>query len=86
LGGAPQDVTYKNEPTRLEVGDRNHIREYVTITRGTVKGGGITRVGSDTLIMAYAHIGHDCVIGDHAMLVREFSGQQRRLRGAGHSR
>ncbi|MFZ0704368.1 MAG: acyl-ACP--UDP-N-acetylglucosamine O-acyltransferase [Candidatus Korobacteraceae bacterium] len=69
LGGEPQDITYKNEPTRLEVGDRNQIREYVTITRGTVKGGGITRVGSDTLIMAYAHIGHDCVIGDHVMLV-----------------
>jgi UDP-N-acetylglucosamine acyltransferase len=69
LGGDPQDVTYKNEPVRLEVGDRNQIREYVTITRGTVKGGGVTRVGSDTLIMAYAHIGHDCSIGDHAMLV-----------------
>ena len=59
----------QNEPTRLEVGDRNQIREYVTITRGTVKGGGVTRVGSDTLIMAYTHIGHDCVIGDHVMLV-----------------
>ncbi len=69
LGGEPQDITYKNEPTRLEVGDRNQIREYVTITRGTKKGGGVTRVGSDTLIMAYAHIGHDCTIGDHAMLV-----------------
>ena len=69
LGGEPQDITYKNEPTRLEVGDRNQIREYVTITRGTVKGGGVTRVGSDTLIMAYAHIGHDCVIGDRVMLV-----------------
>jgi len=69
VGGDPQDVTYNNEPTRLEVGDRNLIREYVTITRGTVKGGGTTRVGSDTLIMAYTHIGHDCVIGDHAMLV-----------------
>jgi UDP-N-acetylglucosamine acyltransferase len=69
LGGEPQDLTYKGEPTRLEVGDRNQIREYVTITRGTTKGGGLTRVGSDVLIMAYAHIGHDCVIGDHAMLV-----------------
>ncbi len=69
IGGDPQDITYKNEPTRLEVGDRNQIREYVTITRGTTKGGGVTRIGSDTLIMAYTHIGHDCVIGDHAMLV-----------------
>ncbi len=58
-----------SEPTRLEVGDHNVIREYVTITRGTTKGGGITRVGSHTLIMAYTHIGHDCSIGDHAMLV-----------------
>jgi UDP-N-acetylglucosamine acyltransferase len=69
IGGAPQDITYRGEPTRLEIGDRNVIREYVTITRGTAKGTGVTRVGSDILIMAYAHIGHDCVIGDHAMLV-----------------
>ena len=69
IGGPPQDVTYRGEPTRLEIGDRNVIREYVTITRGTVKGGGTTRVGSDTLIMAYTHIGHDSVIGDHAMLI-----------------
>jgi len=69
IGMAPQDVTYKGEPTRLEIGDHNEIRECVTITRGTVKGGGLTRVGSHTLIMAYAHIGHDSVIGDHCMLV-----------------
>jgi UDP-N-acetylglucosamine acyltransferase len=69
VGGDPQDVTYNNELTRLEVGDRNQIREYVTITRGTMKGGGVTRVGNDTFIMAYTHIGHDCVIGDHVMLV-----------------
>jgi UDP-N-acetylglucosamine acyltransferase len=69
IGGDPQDTTYKGEPTQLEVGDRNQIREYVTITRGTVKGGGVTRIGNDVLIMAYTHIGHDCVIGDHAMLV-----------------
>ena len=66
---APQDITYKGEPTRLEIGDHNEIRECVTISRGTVKGGGVTRVGSHTLIMAYAHIGHDSVIGDHCMLV-----------------
>src|ERR1700678_1214183 len=69
IGMAPQDTTYQGEPTRLEIGDHNEIRECVTISRGTVKGGGLTRVGSHTLIMAYAHIGHDSVIGDHCMLV-----------------
>ena len=69
IGMAPQDITYKGEATRLEIGDHNEIRECVTISRGTVKGGGVTRVGSHTLIMAYAHIGHDSVIGDHCMLV-----------------
>ena len=52
IGLAPQDLTYAGEPTRLEIGDHNTIREYVTINRGTVKGGGLTRVGSHTLIMA----------------------------------
>jgi UDP-N-acetylglucosamine acyltransferase len=69
VGVGPQDYTYKNEPTRLEMGDRNLIREYASIHRGTVKGGGITRIGSDCFIMAYAHVGHDCQIGDHVMLV-----------------
>jgi len=69
IGMAPQDVTYKGEPTRLEIGNHNEIREFVTINRGTVKGGGVTRLGSHLLIMAYAHIGHDSVIEDHAMLV-----------------
>jgi UDP-N-acetylglucosamine acyltransferase len=69
IGMAPQDITYKGEPTRLEIGDYNEIRECVTINRGTAKGGGVTRVGSHVLIMAYTHIGHDSVIGDHAMLV-----------------
>ena len=69
VGGDPQDVTYNGERTFLEVGDRNQIREYVTINRGTRKGGGTTRIGSDVLIMAYAHIGHDCEVGDHVMLV-----------------
>ena len=69
IGMAPQDVTYRGEPTRLEIGDHNEIRECVTINRGTLKGGGVTRIGSHTLIMAYAHIGHDTVIGDHVMLV-----------------
>jgi UDP-N-acetylglucosamine acyltransferase len=69
IGMDPQDVTYQGEATRLEIRDHNEIRECVTISRGTVKGGGVTRVGSHTLIMAYAHIGHDTVIGDHCMLV-----------------
>lgn len=68
VGVGPQDLSYKGEPTRLEIGDHNQIREFVTIHRGTIKGGGLTRVGSHTLIMAYAHIAHDCYIGDHAML------------------
>lgn len=68
LGVAPQDLKYQNEPTRLEVGDRNTIRECVTISRGTAGGGGVTRVGSDCLIMTAAHIGHDSVIGDGCIL------------------
>jgi UDP-N-acetylglucosamine acyltransferase len=68
IGIGPQDLTYKGEPTRLVIGDRNHIREYVTIHRGTVKGGGLTQVGSDCLIMAYAHIAHDCFIGNNVIM------------------
>ena len=69
VGIDPQDISYGGEPTRLEMGDGNTIRECVTINRGTVKGGGVTRIGNGILIMAYTHIGHDCMIGDHAMLV-----------------
>lgn len=68
IGMGPQDLTYKGEPTRLEIGDRNEIREYVTIHRGTVKGGALTSVGSDCLIMAYAHIAHDCHIGNNVIM------------------
>jgi UDP-N-acetylglucosamine acyltransferase len=68
LGIAPQDLKYKGEPTRLEVGDGNDIREYVTISRGTAGGGGVTRIGSGNLIMAYVHIGHDSSIGDGCIL------------------
>ena len=68
LGVAPQDLKYAGEPTRLEIGDRNVIREYVTISRGTAGGGGTTRLGNDCLIMAYTHIGHDSVIGNHCIL------------------
>jgi UDP-N-acetylglucosamine acyltransferase len=68
LGMAPQDLKYKGEPTQLVIGDNNEIREYVTISRGTAGGGGVTRVGSGCLIMAYTHIGHDSVIGDGVIL------------------
>ena len=68
LGIAPQDLKYKGEPTELVIGDKNDIREYVTISRGTVGGGAKTRIGSGCLIMAYVHIGHDSVIGDGVIL------------------
>jgi UDP-N-acetylglucosamine acyltransferase len=68
VGVAPQDLKYNDEPTRLVLGDDNTIREYVTISRGTVGGGGITRVGSGCLIMAYTHIGHDSSIGNGCIL------------------
>lgn len=68
VGIAPQDLKYKNEPTQVVLGDNNDIREYVTISRGTVGGGGITRVGSGCLIMAYTHIGHDSSIGNGCIL------------------
>ena len=67
IGLAPQDLSYKGEPTRLEMGDDNTVREFVTINRGTVKGGGLTKLGSHILIMAYTHIAHDCMIGDHVI-------------------
>jgi UDP-N-acetylglucosamine acyltransferase len=68
VGIAPQDLKYKGEPTKVEIGDDNSIREYVTISRGTAGGGGTTRVGSDCLIMAYVHIGHDSQIGSSCIL------------------
>ena len=68
LGGDPQDFTYGGEDTRLVIGDRNTIREFVTINRGTVKGGGVTMVGSDCLLMACSHIAHDCDIGNGVIL------------------
>ncbi|MCB1599680.1 MAG: acyl-ACP--UDP-N-acetylglucosamine O-acyltransferase [Lysobacterales bacterium] len=68
VGGAPQDKKYADEPTELIIGDGNTIREFVTINRGTVQGGGVTRIGDDNWIMAYVHIAHDCVIGSHTIL------------------
>ena len=69
IGEAPQDKKYAGEPTRLEIGDRNVIREYCTISRGTVLDQGVTRIGSDNLFMAYTHVAHDCVIGDNVIMV-----------------
>jgi len=68
LGSAPQDKKYKGEPTRLEIGDRNVIRECVTLNRGTTKDEGVTRIGDDNLFMAYAHVAHDCRVGSHCVL------------------
>jgi UDP-N-acetylglucosamine acyltransferase len=68
IGGEPQDLTYSGQKTRLEMGDHNVVREFATINRGTEKGGGLTRVGSHTLIMAYAHIAHDNVVNDRVIM------------------
>jgi UDP-N-acetylglucosamine acyltransferase len=68
IGIAPQDLKYAGERTRVEIGDGNSIREYVTISRGTAGGGGITRLGDGCLIMAYTHIGHDSTIGNGVIL------------------
>lgn len=69
VGDAPQDLTYQNEPTRLEIGDHNIIREFSMISRGTVKGGGLTKIGDHNLFMAYTHVGHDCHVGNHVSMV-----------------
>jgi UDP-N-acetylglucosamine acyltransferase len=68
VGEMPQDKKYGGEATRLEIGDRNTIRECATIHRGTVQDAGVTRIGSDNLLMAYSHVAHDCAIGDRVIL------------------
>jgi UDP-N-acetylglucosamine acyltransferase len=68
IGGAPQDKKYAGEPTRLEIGDDNTIREYCTINTGTSQDGSLTKVGSNNWIMAYVHIAHDCVLGDNTIM------------------
>lgn len=68
LGAAPQDKKYAGEPTRLEIGDNNTIREFCTFNVGTVQDGGLTRLGNDNWVMAYVHIAHDCLVGDHCIL------------------
>ena len=73
LGEAPQDKKYAGEPTRLERGDRNTIREFVTFNRGTVQDEGVTRIGDDNWIMAYVHIAHDCRIGNQTIFANNAS-------------
>jgi len=67
LGEAPQHLGYKGEPTWLEIGDRNIIREYCTLNRGSAGGGGVTRLGHDNFIMAYCHVAHDCQVGNRTI-------------------
>ncbi|HNZ56559.1 MAG TPA: acyl-ACP--UDP-N-acetylglucosamine O-acyltransferase [Methylophilaceae bacterium] len=73
LGEAPQDKKYKNEPTLLEIGDNNTIREFCTFNRGTVQDKGTTKIGNDNWIMAYVHLAHDCVIGNHTIFANNAS-------------
>jgi len=68
IGSIPQDLKYQGEETLLIIGDRNKIREYVTINPGTVGGGGKTAIGSDCLLMAYAHVAHDCLVGNNVII------------------
>jgi len=73
VGEDPQDKKYGGEATRLEIGDRNVIREYATLHRGTIQDQGVTRIGSDNLFMAYTHVAHDCWIGDHVIMANAAS-------------
>jgi UDP-N-acetylglucosamine acyltransferase len=73
VGADPQDKKFAGEDTLLEIGDRNTIREFATINRGTVQDGGVTRIGHDNWIMAYVHIAHDCVVGDHCIFANAAS-------------
>ncbi len=68
IGAAPQDKKYNNEPTELIIGDDNTIRENVTLNRGTLQGGGVTKIGSRNWIMAYVHLAHDCIVGNDTVL------------------
>src|SRR5579859_257367 len=68
LGLDPQDIKYHGEPTRLEIGEGNTFREFVTVHRGTTGGGGVTRIGNHNLLMAYVHIAHDCQLGDRIIM------------------
>ena len=69
IGTDPQDITFKGEKTFVEIGDNNIIREFVTINRGTVKGGAYTRIGNNNYFMVYSHIAHDCMVGNHTIFI-----------------
>jgi len=69
IGGDPQDYTFGGERVELQVGNANIFREHVTISRGTTKGGGVTRIGNDNFFLAYSHVGHDCQIGNNTLFV-----------------
>jgi UDP-N-acetylglucosamine acyltransferase len=71
VGGDPQDRKFDGEPTSCSIGDGNQIREYVTIHRGTANGGGVTKVGSNNLLMVGSHVAHDCCVGDHTVIANQ---------------
>lgn len=73
IGEQPQDKKYRDEPTTLEIGDNNTIREFCTFNRGTIQGKGVTKIGSDNWIMAYVHIAHDCDVGNKTILANNAS-------------
>lgn len=73
IGAAPQDKKYAGEPTRLEIGNRNTIREFCTLNRGTIQDAGVTRIGDDNWIMAYVHIAHDCQVGNNTIFANNSS-------------
>jgi UDP-N-acetylglucosamine acyltransferase len=70
LGGTPQDLSYKGEPTKLAIGANNVIREHATVHRGTVRGRSVTTIGDDCLIMGNCHVAHDCQVGDHVIMAQ----------------
>jgi UDP-N-acetylglucosamine acyltransferase len=70
LGGTPQDLSYKGEPTRLEIGDNNVIREHATLHRGTARGRAVTTIGDNCLIMGNCHVAHDCAVGNHVIMAQ----------------
>ena len=69
IGTAPQDITFKDEDTYVEIGENNTIREFTTVNRGTVKGGSHTRIGNNNYLMMYSHIAHDCQVGNHTIFI-----------------
>ena len=68
IGADPQDLKYAGQKTYLKIGDRNRVREFTTLNRGTAEGGGLTKIGNDNLFMAYSHVAHDCIVHDQVVL------------------